>query len=390
MFNLTKSVVYNKRSNIFYLSKDYRRKFVNTKKSMFCSTNNSNNAIMQDILFQLKKFDSNKLNSILEGKYYEEHKAKIMANSEVIEASESTNTTNSTNLFYNPYSELEKSVNIEEIDYSKLNTYSYFLNYSIFLQMLNSPTTDADNPYAIDTKLNTTDTNTNPNNTIETKDTINTTDTKTKTKIKTNTTNQIDVKTYIECLCKMYIGHNIHYKIKEEISKKTNLYILKGDYFFSLGYYTVCKIGNPSLIKYYSKISENFAQSIFENLPGSSRLMQTNKEQMFVSKFGWKFVSFIYLGCLGIKELINIQNTTNQKEIIKEFTLKFGMLVYLKEELNFLKDKNPEYVSSFEDTFHSFVVYTSKLVLKTLPSKMNKNEKALKTVSSILFLFLIF
>lgn len=106
-----------------------------------------------------------------------------------------------------------------EIDYTKLNTYNYFLNYSAFLKQIR-----------FEQETNTKDKN---------------------------------INVFIECLCRIYIAHNIHYKIKEEISKKTNLFILKGDYLFSLGYLTVCKIGNPLLIKYYSKISEHFAKVRF-------------------------------------------------------------------------------------------------------------------------------
>lgn len=71
------------------------------------------------------------------------------------------------------------------------------------------------------------------------------------------------INTFIKCLCKINVGHNIHQRINNEISSTTNLYILKGDYFFSLGYYTVAKIGNPLLIKFYSKIAENFARVKF-------------------------------------------------------------------------------------------------------------------------------
>ena len=40
---------------------------------------------------------------------------------------------------------------------------------------------------------------------------------------------------FIKCLCKIYYAHNIHERIDNEISKKTNLYILKGDHFFQMG-----------------------------------------------------------------------------------------------------------------------------------------------------------
>ena len=78
-----------------------------------------------------------------------------------------------------------------------------------------------------------------------------------------NNKEEKELNTYIICLCKMYIGHNLHYKLNEEISKKTNLNILKGDYLFSSGYYLLAKLGNPLLIKYYTKISIILAKVSF-------------------------------------------------------------------------------------------------------------------------------
>jgi hypothetical protein len=68
------------------------------------------------------------------------------------------------------------------------------------------------------------------------------------------------IETFIKCLCKIYIGHNIHQRINNEISKKTNLYILKGDYYITLGYSKVATLGNPLVVRFYSKIAENFAK----------------------------------------------------------------------------------------------------------------------------------
>jgi hypothetical protein len=68
------------------------------------------------------------------------------------------------------------------------------------------------------------------------------------------------IETFVNCLCKIYIGHSIHQRISNEISKKTNLFILKGDYFISLGYSTVTTLGNPLIVRFYSKIAENFAK----------------------------------------------------------------------------------------------------------------------------------
>jgi hypothetical protein len=76
------------------------------------------------------------------------------------------------------------------------------------------------------------------------------------------------VETFVNCLCKIYIGHSIHQRINNEISKQTNLFILKGDYFISLGYSTVTTLGNPLIVRFYSKIAENFAKvfKIFVNI----------------------------------------------------------------------------------------------------------------------------
>jgi len=68
------------------------------------------------------------------------------------------------------------------------------------------------------------------------------------------------IDTFIKCLCKIHIGHNIHQRINNEISKKTNLFILKGDHFITLGYLTVTTLGNPLVVRFYSKIAENFAK----------------------------------------------------------------------------------------------------------------------------------
>lgn len=117
---------------------------------------------------------------------------------------------------YNPYTLLENSVSIFDIEYNKLNIYNYFKMFSKFIYSTNNCTNSLDKIY--------------------------------KTKL-------LNINTFIECLCKMYVGHTLHYKISEEISNKTNIKILKGDYLFSSGYNILSKLGNPALIKYYSKIS---------------------------------------------------------------------------------------------------------------------------------------
>jgi hypothetical protein len=114
---------------------------------------------------------------------------------------------------------LEKSRDIDSLDYEKLNNYRNFSKFNLFLSAFENGNGSG---------------------------------------IKEGEANAVDV--FIKCLCKIYMGHTIHQRIKNEISKRTNLLILKGDYFFSLGYYTVSQLGNPLLIKFYAKIAENFAR----------------------------------------------------------------------------------------------------------------------------------
>jgi hypothetical protein len=49
----------------------------------------------------------------------------------------------------------------------------------------------------------------------------------------------------------------------------------------------------------------------------------------------------VYHGCSGINEIINLDLSAN--ELIKEFSFKYGLLLFLREELAFLKNKTYEY-----------------------------------------------
>jgi hypothetical protein len=177
-----------------------------------------------------KELEIEKLEHILNGELYDLHMSKIFGsnfkeqlkfNSEKNSCTESKDRSaetiynNSRNNNYDPFKEVESSVNLTDINYKKLNTYSYFMNYSNFLLTMIK-----------------------------------------EDSVKQKEELEDSIKTFVESLCKMYIGHNIHYKIEEQISKKTNYSLIKGDYYFSLGYYNLSKLGYPVLIKYYSKISQ--------------------------------------------------------------------------------------------------------------------------------------
>jgi hypothetical protein len=204
---------------------------------------------------------------------------------------------------YNPFSQLEKSRDIEDLDYEKLNIYQYFSNYNKFLKAFTSETSSKENE-------------------------------------------RIDI--FIKCLCKMFIGHNIHQKINNEISKKTNLLILKGDLFISLGYYRVSQMGNPTLIRLYSIISQNFAENIFclQNFVKSLKGNATNEFQ-YLNLLVKKYVGLVYYGCSGIRELHQNFLLSHCSDISREFSFKYGLLLFLRTELAFLKEKSMEYYVGF-------------------------------------------
>ena len=249
-----------------------------------------------------KDFNMQQLQNILNGEKYDYHMKKIFGIDYKYILVEELKTKSKQN--NDLYTELETKINNFEVDFNQMNTYNYFINYSNFISNLSM----------------------NKNCNSETK-----------------------LKTFIKSLCEMYIGHNLHYKVEENISKKTNLRILKGDYFFSLGYFNLSKIGNPILIKYYSKISENLSRSIFTK----------KKNNHVISNFGKKFVFFIYLGCQGIKEILNIDHSYNI-DLLLNFSIKYATLIYLKEESGFLKNNNRQYLSKLEDLYHTFILYTTK------------------------------
>lgn len=90
-----------------------------------------------------------------------------------------------------------------------------------------------------------------------------------------------------------------------------------------------------------------------------------------------KFVAYIYFGCLGIREIFNISDPS-QVELIREFSLKYGMLIYLKEELTFLKKQNSQFVSTAEDIYQTFIFYATKMLNSF--TEQTKGEEVVKTV----------
>lgn len=223
----------------------------------------------------------------------------------------------SLNNSYNPFQNMEKSSTIENIDFNKLNIFKYFLNYGSFIKSLNN-----------NNNFNNSDCNQQ-----EAQSPLN----------QMNTKKNDQAINFVNSLCMIFIGNNIHQRILDEISRKTNIFILKGDYFNSLGYSTIASLGNPYLIRLYAKINENFAKSVF--FKTNAKAFE-NKSAFYTKLFDYmvrKNIGFYYLGCLGICELYNKKFFIANKDLVKEFTFKYGVLLYLREELAFLKDKSMEY-----------------------------------------------
>jgi hypothetical protein len=68
-----------------------------------------------------------------------------------------------------------------------------------------------------------------------------------------------------------------------------------------------------------------------------------NYESLYVKYVIQKYVGLMYYGCIGLKEIIDNKSDTNFTELIKEFSFKYGLLIFLREELAFLKNKTFEF-----------------------------------------------
>jgi hypothetical protein len=79
----------------------------------------------------------------------------------------------------------------------------------------------------------------------------------------------------------------------------------------------------------------NFPINIKEN---------SNYENLYVKYIIQKYVGLMYYGCIGLKEIIN--SDEKNIDLIKEFSFKYGLLIFLREELAFLKDKTFEFYVS--------------------------------------------
>jgi ATP-dependent Lon protease len=202
----------------------------------------------EELFKHINKFEISKIQEVIEGKHYNKDYLSVFGEKN---DNNLTNTLEENKLelelenIYNPYNQIEKSRDIEDLQYEKLNIFKYFSTYNNFIGAFVNKNISQNLQDSQDLQ-NSSNKNNKENVAVE------------------YDTNEVDkIDTFIKCLCKIYVGHNIHQRINNEISKKTNLYILKGDYYFSLGYYTVSQIGNPLLIRFYSKIAENFAKVNF-------------------------------------------------------------------------------------------------------------------------------
>jgi len=73
-----------------------------------------------------------------------------------------------------------------------------------------------------------------------------------------------------------------------------------------------------------------------------------------------KYIGYIYYGCCGISELHMSKNNLlkNNPNILKGFSFRYGLLLYLREELAFLKNKSFEYYTKIDDLFSVFLLFS--------------------------------
>merc|ERR1711957_1139379 len=92
-------------------------------------------------------------------------------------------------------------------------------------------------------------------------------------------------------------------------------------------------------------------------------------------------------------ELYNKKFFLKNKELIKEFSFKYGLLLYVREELAFLKDKSMEYYAKKEDLLHSIFIFSEKLMNEIcFDNSQNylKNLNALMSESNSLYKYKYF
>lgn len=231
-----------------------------------------------------KRVNNKYIASILNGELYKNQLKQILPISEnksIHRHNELISEYQSKQIF-DPYEILEKSNSEFEINNSKLSIHKYFSKYSNYISSL-----------------------------IKDKKTIENT-------------------TYIDSLCNIYLANNLHLRINEEISSKTNMIILKGDYLFSIGYKNIAKLSNKHALKWYISISEMLFKNYFLRL--DLEKSEKDKEESENS-----FISFLSFGCLGLNEIqsedgMNIEmNKLN--EVLLEMILNYVVLVYIKDEL---------------------------------------------------------
>jgi len=91
---------------------------------------------------------------------------------------------------------------------------------------------------------------------------------------------------------------------------------------------------------------------------------------------------------MGINEFINIKSDNHEKqlELMLNFSIKYSTLVYLKEELSFIKCNNKQYLLKIEDIYHFFLLKGSKIFLNLTDEKSKiPHNSILKQVSYIYF-----
>jgi hypothetical protein len=91
-----------------------------------------------------------------------------------------------------------------------------------------------------------------------------------------------------------------------------------------------------------------------------------------------KYIGFIHYGCCGLYELHSNNSSSgnnfliNNNKIIKELSFKYGLLLYLREELDFLKNKSCEYYTKIEDLYSTFLLYSENFANELLSEKKSE------------------
>jgi len=113
-----------------------------------------------------------------------------------------------------------------------------------------------------------------------------------------------------------------------------------------------------------------------------TKIQSRYEYDLYMNQLIKKYISFVYYGCLGIKEIIMDKYTPRVENSIRNISFHYGLLIYLKEELVMLKNnKSFEYFTKIEEFLNLFLYFSEGLTKYAL-SQIEYLKKLIKELVS--------